>query len=1167
MAIHLRFAPTATQLLEPFQEALTKLWVDPFQSPTVIVPNPALGRWLDLQLASADHGKFKSLMALRRTTLERFLWDALVPAPSIQRLDAGQLTQVICAVLADLDQMTPAEQKTLEPVHSYLKGANGMPDPVRRVQLAAQLAKLFQEYEFNRPSVWQPSLARFEPEGLDSKWRKGQDYFEGKVPEEQWQRLLYCKAIELLGEEWVSLPRLHIQRHESKNIDWKLESKHIMLFQLSKISHFHRNTLIELSQTPNVTVHVFLTNPCAEFWEDVREPSRRTSWKNTDGPEKSGISPRLAKDYIRAELPTEYDKPDHKLLQLWGRSGKEHIYLWCPSTDWDFEYFPPQQPNTQISLLGAVQRSLLARENEIQEIPEHAKEDHSLRIFAAPDQRREVELLRVQILEILEANPKLKLEKIVVYLTDPAKYLAPIQAVFGAYWPESPGRIPYSILGVPGSDSVYAQGVRALLALLDGHVDRASVFALLRNPIVQAGMRLEPESVAIWEHWADAMGIFRGFDRDSRMEVLGDAAELATDIHTFKHGLLRLLVGNLATQPLNLDSDAPIIPFRDWDTSEARLVACFVTAIDALQEHVARLKAMQSPLEGVTAVREFIEYWLPESKVNLGRYGTLEARLRADFLGALDEIGLQEKVCGRTILPWNELRPLVQDCLPSELAAESKAWVGGLTFAPLRQGFILPHQHIFVLGLDGDAFPGSVERTPFNLLHSSRIIGDSDKTRENRFCFLELMHAAQVSLTLSYRAKNMQKDEELQPSSSLLELEGWLGAKYPIRTSVPWIPYEYCDKPEQKSILDLEKKWSPGVAELDLVSKGLKYEKRYEQASKVSLPPLTGDVQASLYSFQTFLNNPFEYQLRHNLGLSDQDSAETSIASDEPLESSKVKLAALKKELLLKLLQGLLKLDQGTLEKAVDEVYANHQASGAAPEGLASKQEVQSLRDWGGKVFENLTTKISNEQSKLSLVKDYPLQHTVALLNGPHVSLRGKAFALLVNTTQQNDVWLIEATSKRKEDEKQRPHIDLWSKAILLGFSIESNVRIHIVQVSQDSGAVHVKVMKTKQENPQFWNKAQAWLVQCLQEMCVEGCAELLPYAIVKKLVDGSFPLDFSTVSQSTINQNLNAKDSAYRCFLEAYKLVDVAASGSDAELADAAQRRYELYLSGEMYE
>ncbi|MDD5675989.1 MAG: exodeoxyribonuclease V subunit gamma, partial [Chitinivibrionales bacterium] len=381
--LHLNFAPSSDLLVPVLMAALRKAWRDPFAAPAVIVPSPAVGKWLRMRLAdNAILGKqegaapFECVANLPMPTLEHFLWNALAPDAALRLLTVEHLQQVVCALL-DEERI---REDSYQPIHAYLVSPiDGKIDPRKRVQLSIKIARQFLEYEYNRPSVWDDRNRRWGSPGIDATWLAGKNYCGNEAEHEAWQKDLYCKAQERLraGPEKnaiISLPHLYRRRRENglNGGPWSVAPCEIMLFQASKISHFHRNTLVEISQMDGVEMHIFLTNPCAEFWEDLdtwRNHKYPRRWKHDSPAQSAGVSSRKPEDYNTGELEDFAHLPDDPvLLELWGRAGKENIYLWCPQAAWNFEYYCPawvekeQPPQT---LLKALQLSLLRRESKL----------------------------------------------------------------------------------------------------------------------------------------------------------------------------------------------------------------------------------------------------------------------------------------------------------------------------------------------------------------------------------------------------------------------------------------------------------------------------------------------------------------------------------------------------------------------------------------------------------------------------------------------------------------------------------------------------------------------------------------------------------------------------------------------------------------------------------
>ena len=1228
--LYLHFAPSLDLLVPELLAGMRKVWKDPFAPPVVIVPNPAVGTWLKLRLADCPGSDEKgNSCALGCTancamlTLERFLWKVLRPADDMRLLDTTVLRQAIGALL---DEKLLAYD-TYTSLRLYLAGTGGGIDPVKRVQLASKIAREFLEYEYNRPSVWDKQTGTWRSKGIDASWldNKRPAFFShcsgSMEADEKWQRDLYRRVNECLHvspassrdnqERFISLPRLYRLRREAPangGAPWHVAAGAVFLFGVSKVSHFHRTTLVEISQMPGVDMHVLLTNPCAEFWEDVdtwRNRRYPRQWDNTT--EAAGIKPRKPEDYDKSEL-TGFGR-DPRLLELWGSAGKENVYLWCPEAEWNFEYTSPpwiESDESPKDLLHALQFALLRRQSGLPDRPGGGawKDDGSLQVLAAPDPARETEELREQILDLVFEKKIKFLNEVAVYLPDPIAYLPHIERVFGAFPPSDPAHIPYNVLGAPGSDSVFAQGMQVLCAVMEGAFDRARVFALLRNPIVRKTRAVPPEQVAVWELWAEELGVFRGYNKEHR-EEMGDAGPAATDAHTFELGAARLLIGGLAAGPvklryqLTLDNagagsapSLPVPPYRDFNSSDAASVEQFCGLVELLRTGTRAVKAALEAKEipaAVDALRALAEFWLSDIPDDAARNAAAEGRVRRDFLDALTAICVQSGRAGRSVLSLQEFLALVRECLPEELPAHSRAWTGGITFAPLRPAMVLPHKVIFVLGLDAAVFPGTNDKPGWTLLSHQRIIGDNDPVRDNRFAFLDLLHAARERLVLSYRARDMQKEEERQPSSVILELESYLKSqglvrkdengkeRCPVERQVPWVVRE--EGPGTRS-------WDPSEALLSRLVKGKRALHRY---GTDGTPPAERPVlRVSAAHMAGFFANPLEYHLSRTLGIELDEQPATMGAVDEPLESGALELSSLQKavwkEMLFKVFPKERKDEETDIEKltkdaafAAERLYNGHIAGGQSPEAQLCSMEKKKLLKWAKECAE-ITRALREDFPEHRLLRNADLslgREGVAGglpvdcgKNGPCAVECRHALVLVPRTwTGRNDKVAI-LHIKKEGNAADNP--DLWLAGVLQWMaekrSGNNGLKIVLVQLNRGDGdkkknGTNSAAMKEECEKGHAIN---AWLADLLAIMLKERCSDHLPFATIENL----YKNNWDNITADAVTEDLESEHSAYRCYLEAFKLTDARIPKvGDQELRKRAKARFAPLLEKWLHE
>ncbi len=968
--------------------------------PSLVVPSPSLARWLKLRLCE----RRGPVLGLETTTLEAHLWKVLGPEQNDQLLHVPVLQQAVLAVL------TP--QLLQAPLYGTVRrflSPKGEPDPRRRVQFAHEISRLFLEYEYNRPSVWAGSWV---VKGLDQTW-PGANLFHPDTSDETeaWQRDLHARVFASEGPfgqpglvRWLGLPRLHRLRRET---GWQPPPGELILFGLDKVSHFHRNLLLELSQVQDL--HVFLLNPCAEFWEDLDTSCRPRS---TAAPRRGPTPLRLRRDsqrddWLSDSLPErchpEADQ-DPYLLRSWGRTARENIVLWCQAAEWDFESLEPETDGSP-SFLATVQEALRRRhpgplhealerdDGSRLEGDQHA--DGTLLLLEAPDRGREMETLRDQILSWLEQDPRRTPGDVVVYLPDPTRHRVQIERVFGALAPGDPGHLPYTLLGVSSRESQWTQGVLAFLRLVRGPLDRPSLFALLRNDLCRARLGLESATLRRWEHWCEGTGMIRGWDLADR-----STDRHATPSHCLRTGLERLLLAPLSgASGVQLPGrSVPLSPWRDFASSDADQLERFCATLERIHVDTTSLRALSGTVDGPTLAGELItrlDRWLDTDSA------PAEAGVRRSLLEGLDPLSLR---AGEAIT-LEELEELVQSLAESELPGSSRAWTGVVTFAPLRTGHILPHGLVLIPGLDADAFPAEATATTLDLLGKHRIVGDPDPASDGRHAFLLALLSARDRLVLSWRSRDIQKDEAKDPSTVVLELEEAMRQGFTERSLRRSIRLLAREAPRQSQEL-------PDPFWETLPS---------APVPKAPSPPVM--VEASSARLDTrriarFLRDSWSHRIEADLDAIEDELPDTLGATDEALEASALARAILRRNVFPALLHLLWNGDKAGAEALAADAHARSAWDADAPEGPQLEREASELAQWVGLLQEWVGQWRSQWPEHrvetgvdLSLRSAAPTSLSLHVPGHPEVSLEARFQAVLVGPRPHDPVVVLAATT------------------------------------------------------------------------------------------------------------------------------------------------------------
>ncbi len=943
MSLHLVFANRVEPLVSSLSETLDSLWVDLASPPDVVVPSPSVARWLKLRLCE----RRAALLNLPTPTLEAFLWRALEPEGR-KMLRGPALTQALVPLLMG----ARLEDPRYASARDFLV-RDGVVQPRRRLQLAQELARLFLEYGYNRPGVWKDgSLA---VGGVDETWPT-RPYFGGTqdAPGESWQRDLWGAVFAedgvLHAGGWRTLPQLHRQRCQE---GWVPEGGPVLLFMVDTVSHFHRNLIMHLSTTRDV--HLFLQNPCAEFWEDL-DTSRRMDRRKIDR------FPRLQPVDYQAEVladrlyPAGADDTDPLLLKRWGDSARANISLWSSLANHDIDLLVEapvgdQQEPTTLSLLqqtmtqrhpGPGVRPLELQDGR--ELDALLPADSSVILLACPERGREMEAVRDQILEWLSQDPDRSPSDCLVLLPDPARHRTEIRRVFGGLPTSDPGWIPWTFLGGPGRESRFARGVESLGELLLQGMDRARVFALFRNPLCQRALGVDSQDVQLWERWAEGAGMLRGWDAHDR-KARGDRD--GWDTHTFRAGIVRLYASRLASGELNLPlksagPEVRVPGWRDFDSSPAALEG-FVGALERLHADLAgfesRIRDQDLP-EISASFLALCEAWLDPQESE-------EEQIRRSWRQGMELLSLQK---GRTEeMGLEELVDTAKGFLPDELPGSARAFAGALTFAPLRIGNLVPHGLVVVAGLEADVFPRTVQKTPLDLLGAKRILGDADPTQGDRHAFLSALVSARSRLVLSWRCEDLQKDREIDASSVLADLKTALATitESVAEQSLRLLAREPGQERKGRPTCPVES-WSPLDAVSPEAPRLIPAWARLEAEARQEATP-----RLSLTQIRDFAENPFLRHLKRVLGMDEDDIPET-LEADEALQIDALHAAGLKRGIFEELLSRAFAGEAPDPEGVVDRHVSRGAWEGWSPEGELLVRETAGLRRWAKGIAERI---------------------------------------------------------------------------------------------------------------------------------------------------------------------------------------------------------------------
>jgi exodeoxyribonuclease V gamma subunit len=381
--------------------------------------------------------------------------------------------------------------------------------------------------------------------------------------------------------------------------------------------------------------------------------------------------------------------------------------------------------------------------------------DTSVRIHSCHTATREIEVLRDQIRDALEADPNLTPEDIAVFCPDMPTYAPLIRAVFGVTEAGHPGHIPFHLAGKslkrtrPIVDAFFQ-----LLDLLDGRFESSSVLDLLSVEPIGSATGLSRDDVAKVGEWIADAGVRWGLDADHRQ-----AEDLpGSDQNTWQTGLDRLLLGyamppgqeRLVGDVLTLDRAEGldgVLLGRLW---------AFLSRLRNWRDRMSDPRPLANWREPLTG---FARLFLDESNDEVGLQRLFDA---------LDDLLQLAEASEFT-------QPLPLSVVARELSRQVDSTsggagvrVGGVTFCGYDDLRGLPFRVIGLIGMSDGVFPRSDRALRFDLTAERPQHGDRTPRDEDRHLFLEALLAARSQIIITFQGQS-ERDQKQRPAASVVE--------------------------------------------------------------------------------------------------------------------------------------------------------------------------------------------------------------------------------------------------------------------------------------------------------------------------------------------------------------------------------------------------------------
>jgi len=665
-----------------------------FSPDIVVVPSQGVARWLTLRMAEAN-----GVCANVRFPLPAaFAWELM---RSVLRETSGTLHFEPAVLIWRVLRLLKEEEgnRGYEPIRAYTQN-----DDLKRYQLALRLAEMFEKYLDYRPD-W------------IHRWEEGRD--------NHWQAMLWRRLMaETPATHRVALQNDFLRRLNPAALAAARAPERLFFFGAPALSP----SLIRLyaAFAEYIDVHLFLPNPCREYWGDIAPESV----------------------IARKALPAEaaYMESGNRLLASLGRRGRDFIDWIQQFEAGETEYFSDPGQDT---LLHAIQSDILnLRQPGVMSMQVQA-EDRSIQIHSCHGAVREVEILYDRLLALFEQHRDLSPSDVVVMTPDIERYAPWIEAVFAVG--DLP--IPYAISDRSvEQESSFAATLLKLLRLPGSRYEVDEVFAILEEETVQLHFGFTENDLETLHSWVREANIHWGIDAAHRASLgLPPTAE-----HSWRFGLDRLLLG-YALPGGNERLFRGILPYDDIEASEAQLLGRFASFVEAVCE-------LNTTLQGARSLRD----WLSCISALTTQLFSFEEQHEPELDALRNAVGALDRAAALAAFTQPVSLEVARNALERELQLPGRGFLsGGVTFCAMVPMRSLPFDVVCLIGMDDEAFPRQQRPYGFDLMQGDARRGDPSRRDDDRYLFLESLLYAKRCLYLSYCGQD-QRDNSVRPPSILV---------------------------------------------------------------------------------------------------------------------------------------------------------------------------------------------------------------------------------------------------------------------------------------------------------------------------------------------------------------------------------------------------------------
>ncbi|MGI9017525.1 MAG: exodeoxyribonuclease V subunit gamma [Euzebya sp.] len=517
----------------------------------------------------------------------------------------------------------------------------------------------------------------------------------------------------------------------------------ISVFGFTALPSSHLAILVALATV--IDVDLYLLHPSPGLWG---------RWADFTGQLDDRGLPVLP---ARAEL--DLVPPHNRLLRSWGRDSREmQLVVATVAGATATESVGTAASSPPRTLLEHLQAGIRADADGEPDVVT-GQDDRSIQIHSCHGRTRQVQVLRDEILRLLQHDPTLEPRDIVVMCPDVETYAPLIKAHLAVPEQDPDGRPDLRVRLADRSlrqSNPLLKVIDDLLGLAAGRVSATRLLDLAGSEPVRRRFGFSDDDLEQLEEWITNSGMRWGLDvADRRRDGVSAVAG------SIEFGLSRLLLGVAMAD----EDDRTLNGVTPLDEVEGGDVAL----AGRLAELVARLGSTLVALRTPMPVSEWMAT-LARACGQLLREPAKDPWQRTQALEVLEEVAQTAAVSGDEIdLELSEIRALLDDRLKGQ-PSRANHRTGDLTVCTLVPMRSVPHRVICLLGMDDEVFPRRSHAATDDLIARHPRVGDRDTRTEDRQLLLDAIMAAEDAVVVTYSGIDERSGQKRSPCVPIAEL-------------------------------------------------------------------------------------------------------------------------------------------------------------------------------------------------------------------------------------------------------------------------------------------------------------------------------------------------------------------------------------------------------------